>query len=125
MKMKSIISLAILLGAITTAFAEDFKGKISKVMSRPSTTTGKTVVTIYFQYPLEYRRPEAIFNCIENADHSVQISDANTNMPLSTVNQILSLALTAYSTGSSFALDVDGNASGGACGNGVFGFILR
>jgi hypothetical protein len=118
-------SLAMILVAVTGSSGEDFKGKIAKIMARPSSAPGKTVVTIYFRYPIESRGSNPNLSCIDSGDHSVQISDNNSNMPISTVNQILSLALTAYTTGSSFALDVDGSASGGPCANGVWGYILN
>jgi pyrroline-5-carboxylate reductase len=124
MKKRAALLLITVIAAVSSSLGEDFKGKIAKIMARPSATAGKTIITIYFKYPLEYRRPEAAFDCIENPGHSVQISDNNANMPLSTVNQILSLALSAYNTGSSFAVDVDGNNTGGPCGNAVWGYIL-
>jgi hypothetical protein len=106
---------------LSVAGAEDFRGKIAKIHVQAA----PTVVKIFFKYPLEYRRTDlAGFDCIDAGDHYVRFSEEK--VPLATVNQILSLALAAQSTGQTFGADVESGPNGGNwCENGVEGYLLN
>lgn len=121
---KMILAAGCVFMLLSVAEAEDFIGKIAKIHVTPASTAGKTIVKISFKYPLDYRRTDlAQFSCIESGEHFVKFSDER--IPLATLNHILSLALTAQSTGRTFAVDVSGSPNPNACENGEEAYILN
>ena len=116
---KSILVLVAGLASLVTA-APDIQGKISQIMVRPGSTGSKTAVRIYFSSISGTDR----FSCFTNPGY-VEINDDNSMVGTGRLNQMLSLALTAFSSGSQFGVDFQmANNYPLTCGQGTFAYIL-
>ena len=109
MRIKRLLAIL-----ITAAFGlvqgEDITGKISKIVVKPhDTAAGKSVVQIYFASTTRNIVPCTV----------AEISDNTPKVTTALLNQILSVALTAYSTGNTFSVDF----YNGSCSQGGWGYI--
>lgn len=99
----------------------DITGKISAIMLRPASSGLKTAVRIYFSSISGTDR----FSCNSNPGY-VEITDDNSYVSTGRLNQMLSLALAAQSSGNTFAVDFNGSsANAETCKNGTFAYIFR
>ena len=108
------------LSTVGIIWSGDTQGALSRVEVRPL-AAGKHTIRFYFQTPLQNDR----FGCFASGGPGyLEMTDANSFVDQSILNQALSLALTSVATGQTFNLDSQGQATNyNTCLNVVSAFI--
>lgn len=99
----------------------DIQGKILEVMLHMGSSGSKTAVRIYFSSISGNDR----WRCNTNPGY-VEFTDDHANVSTGRLDQMLSMALAAYASGSTFAVDFAGGPDTvTTCKQGTFAYIMR